>query len=70
MRTNEKIEGKILKNKTSAQDDLAKTKEEMTLRLDDLEKNQSDYSDSNNIKHNEAKIALKAGINELREEIH
>ena len=40
MRQNEKIEGRVQKNKTAAQDDLAKAKEELTLRIDDLEKNQ------------------------------
>jgi len=41
----------------------------MTLRVDDLEKNQLDYIDSNNLRHNTAKVDLKTEINGLKEEM-
>lgn len=43
----EQTDTKILKNKQIAQDDLAKLKDDNTLRIDELEKNQSDYADQN-----------------------
>ena len=68
IRQNEKIENRINKNRTQGQDDLNKVRDELTVRIDDLDKFQQDYSDQNNLKHNEAKLALKQEINTLREE--
>ena len=55
IRQTEKIEGRIQKYKTQNQDDLTKAKDELTLRIDELEKNQQDYVEVNGMKHNEGK---------------
>ena len=59
----EQTDTKILKNKQIAQDDLAKLKDDNTLRIDDLEKNQTDYADANSQKHNDARITFRHEIN-------
>lgn len=65
----EQTDTKILKNKQIAQDDLAKLKDDNTLRIDELEKNQSDYADQNSQKHNDARIMFRSEINHLRDDV-
>ena len=45
LRNNEKIESRIQKNKTMAQDEVARLKDELSLRLDEQDKNHHDLAD-------------------------
>lgn len=66
---NDKIEQRIARNKTAAQDELAKLKEENQVRFDDIEKVQQDYSEHNALKHNESKNNLLTQVKQVKEDV-
>ena len=50
------MEEKMKKIKAQAWEDVIKTKDELKLRIDELEKNHMDYTQDNSIKHHEASL--------------
>ena len=68
LKTNERAEDRIKKNKVQAWEDTVRSKDELNNRIDDIERNQSDYMTNNDIKHSEQRACLRNEIDKLRDE--
>lgn len=56
-------------NKSTANDDLNKTKEEMNIRIDEIEKNNMDWCDQHQQKHNEMKAKSSIDLQNIEEKL-
>ena len=56
-------------NKASANDDANKNKEELNIRIDEIEKNNMDWCDQHLQKHNEQKAKLTLDLGAIEEKL-
>lgn len=56
-------------NKSTANDDLNKTKEELNIRIDEIEKTNMDWCDQHLQKHNEQKAKLNLDLGTMEEKL-
>ena len=64
----DKLNRLITKNKDSANDSLTKVKEDLILRIEDLEKSQIEFVEENSRQHNDIKMESSKGIKSLNDE--
>lgn len=63
---NEKI---MRNNKATANDDMNKNKEELNIRIDEIEKNNMDWCDQHLQKHNEQKAKLNMDLQNIEDKL-
>ena len=65
----ERLDKTVKKNLANAQDDTNKLRDELTTKIDDIEKTQMENFESLQLKINETKSNLKADLNSLRDDL-